>query len=150
MTKLIDKNKNGNGKGFDHQYEAKTINGDKVVIDSASGLMWQQSGSDNPMKYEAAKKWIDKLNQKGYAGFNDWRLPTIEETMSLMEPESMELYINPIFDKEQSWIWTADQVKGESRAAWVVDFEEADGSWRNVNHDSYVRAVRSGQSSYGG
>ena len=49
--------------------------------------MWQQSGSSERMQFEDAKKWITELNLKGFAGFNDWRLPTLEEAMSLMEPE---------------------------------------------------------------
>ncbi len=139
---------NKNGKGFYNKFEVKTITGDKVVFDSASELMWQQSGSDESMDYENAKKWIAKLNEKGYAGYKDWRLPTLEEAMSLMEREvKNDLYINPVFDSEQRWIWTADQVKGESWA-WVVGFGLGNCGDRGFyGYYGYVRAVRSGQSS---
>jgi hypothetical protein len=138
---------NPNGRGFANQYQLKTIQGDKVVMDQASGLVWQQGGSDKYMNFEAAKKWIENLNQQGYAGFKDWRLPTLEEAMSLMEPKRMngDLYLDPLFDKTQAWIWTADPVVG-SAAAWVVDFYDGHCSPDNL-HFHCVRAVRSGLSS---
>ncbi len=140
---------NPDGRGFKHQYKLQIIQGDKVVLDMASGLMWQQGGSSNQMDIKAAKKWIDDLNQRGYAGFKDWRLPTLEEAMSLMEREKMkgDLYIDPIFDKTQRYIWTADPVVG-SAAVWVVDFHPG-YCFPNYLHYNYVRAVRSGQSSQG-
>lgn len=67
--------------------------------------------------------------------------------MSLMEPEKKnDLYINPIFDDEQRWIWTADAFKGAAGEQWVVGFNFGlcDG-YSLSNH--YVRAVRFGQSS---
>ncbi len=146
---FFDKYKNENGSGFKHNYEIQTLNGDKVVIDQASGLMWQQGGSDKYMSYADTEKWIIDLNLKGYAGYKDWRLPTLEEAMSLMEPKEMngDLYIDPVFDKTQRWIWTADPVAG-SAAAWVVYFSNGNCNPNNLGDNSnYVRAVRSGLSS---
>ena len=143
---FFDSTKNEKGRGFANQYKAETIEVDKVVFDDASGLMWQQSGSPNYMEFDAAKKWIADLNKKGFAGFHDWRLPTLEEAMSLMEPAKNEngLYIDPIFDSNQKWIWTCDPVQGAS-SAWVVSF--SDGVCYYYQFFIYVRAVRFGQSS---
>ncbi|MCU0644134.1 MAG: TIR domain-containing protein [bacterium] len=139
---------NPNGSGFANQFESKTIQGDKVVLDNASGLMWQQSGSANYMNYEDAKKWTNDLNKIGYAGYSDWRFPTLEEAMSLMEPKQMNdnLYIDPKFDAMQWWIWTSDQPPGVSRA-WSVSFSDGGCSWGGFFDNSCVRAVRSGRSS---
>ena len=93
-----------------------------------------------------AKKYIENLNAKDFAGLRDWRLPTLEEAMSLMEPEKKngDLYIDPVFNKKQQWIGTADTVKGEPRA-WIVYF---DGGYcycsSYLYFTNYVRAVRSG------
>ncbi len=83
------------------------------------------------------------LNQEKYAGYSDWRLPTLAEAKSLLEPNKdkmSNLFINHIFDSKQKWIWTSD-LHSASRA-WVVDFD--DGSCGNVNFNdsNYVRAVR--------
>ena len=142
---------NSKGEGFNNLFEARQIKGDKIVIDFACSLMWQQGGSTEAMKYENAKEWLEKLNKKGFAGFHDWRLPTLEEAMSLMESKkkSRNLHIDPAFDKRQQWIWTADRVAGvRLKLAWVVDF--AGGCYGNVIDDSlyYVRAVRFGQLSF--
>ncbi len=102
------------------------------------------------MIFEEARQWIDALNQKGYAGFKDWRLPTLEEAMSLMEPRKNKnyLYIDPIFDATQRWIWTSDQIQGGVGRQWVVRFHSGDCYDYNFDYyDGYVRAVRFRQSS---
>ena len=85
-----------------------TIKGDKVVIDHTTGLMWHQSGSYKNMSWKRAKKWVGELNKQGYAGFLDWRLPTLEEAVSLLEQneKSGNQFIDPVFDKTQWSIWT--------------------------------------------
>ncbi len=142
-------NKSGD---FSNKYEAKIINGENVVIDHATGLMWHQSGSEKYMTYDKAKQWIDELNRRGYAGYSNWRLPTLEEGASLLESRKMngDLYIDPKFSAKQNWIWTGDTKSGES-LVWVVFFRMGygrvyGGMGRNdVDINSYVRPVRSGQ-----
>ncbi len=146
--KLFDSDWNKTSKGFNNQLEATTIKGKKIVSDKNSGLMWQQGGSSEYVNYEKAEKYIQDLNEKNYAGFNDWRLPTLEQAMSLMEPEKKNkgLYIDPLFDTQQEWIWTCDPVKGEPLRVWVVGFSSGYCSHDHRAYgDDYVRAVRSGQ-----
>ncbi|MBD3305678.1 TIR domain-containing protein, partial [candidate division KSB3 bacterium] len=47
-----------------------------VVLDHATGLMWQKSGSTTYMSYGKAQKYVKELNHKQFAGYSDWRLPT--------------------------------------------------------------------------
>jgi hypothetical protein len=141
---FFDTNWNKEGQGLFHLYELREIKGSEVIIDHATGLMWQQSGSSR-MKYADAEKYIRDLNAKRFAGYNDWRLPTLEEAMSLMEKHG-NLYIDPLFDQTQMWIWTVD--KESAGVAWVVYFNY--GSCYHYDVDIYlyyVRAVRGGQSS---
>lgn len=133
------------GSGFDNKFEQK-ISG-KVVYDQASGLMWQQSGSDKYLTYDKAMAYIERLNNDHFAGYSDWRLPTLEEAMSLMEPPeiyfdlSRELFfIDQLFDKTQRWIWTSDIHKAAS--AWMVSFYYGLCSNYYFNNNCYVRAVR--------
>ena len=89
-----------------NNYELKTINNDKVVIDHATGLMWLQSGTVKYLNHEKSMHLLEKINDKGYAGHNDWRLPTLEEAVSLLESDKNNgLFIDPVFDKFQSSIW---------------------------------------------
>ncbi len=71
--------------------------------------MWHQSGSTGlGITWQKAEEWIEKLNKSRYAGFRNWRLPTLEEAASLLKPgkEGSVLYIDPIFDSTQKYIWT--------------------------------------------
>jgi hypothetical protein len=119
----------------------------EVVIDHATGLMWQQSGSDKHLSYAKVKKYVKKLNDNQFAGYNDWRLPTIPELISLLERDKQknDLHINPIFDKKQIWCWSADQRVSSLGSAWDVSFRYGDVSWYYLSHLSYVRVVRSWQ-----
>jgi len=118
-------------------------NGDGTITDHATGLMWPKSGSYNPLTYKNAKAYIEELNSKKFAGHSDWRLPTVDELKSLLtqEKQSNELYINPIFDRKQSWYWTSDNLASDK--AWDVLFTKGLVSFRNFISTCHVRAVRS-------
>jgi len=136
-----------------HDYNLKTISGDKVVVDNATGLMWHQCGSSKAtVSRKVVEDWMRSLNSRGYAGYHDWRLPTVEEAASLLESSTKKaidkklganrLYIDPVFCNKQKWLWTGDRRHG-SKVAWGVDFYLAyvkRGKWLSVN---YVRPVRS-------
>ena len=128
-----------------HSYVLKEINGDKMVIDHATGLMWHQSSSDENMEWDDAKKWVRELNVRGYSGYNDWRLPTVEEAASLLEPDNKDggLYIDPVFSNYQERIWTGDE-NGQV-GAWGVYFGGGLVFWVNFASVFYVRPVRSGK-----
>ncbi len=136
---------NPNGRGILHHYERKSIAGDCIVMDHATGLMWHQSGSDGSLRYKKAQEWLDDLNRRGYAGYSDWRLPTLEEGASLLEnsEKNGNLYIDPVFSSKQSWIWTGDFYS--TGGSWVVDFGlgYVDGYSRGARH--CARPVRSGK-----
>ncbi len=143
---FYDMYKNPEGKNFEHRYNLRGIGDNRIIIDEATGLMWQQGGSESSIKYEDAEEMIRKHNEYSLAGFNDWRLPTLEEAMSLMEPKKQNgLYINPIFNSKQRWVWMSDLFQGVSEGAWVVDFGSG-CNWTALDDDSYVRAVRTEQS----
>jgi hypothetical protein len=129
-----------------HDYNPKAIRGDKVVVDSATGLMWHQSGSDEYMKWNKAKEWIEDLNsEEGYAGYQDWRLPTVDEAASLLESgkKNGNQFIDPAFSKNQRWICTGDKFEFEdgTEVAWHVHF--LNGHVGRFYISSYVRPVRS-------
>jgi PKD repeat protein/uncharacterized protein (UPF0548 family) len=137
-----------------HDYELKSSDGEKVVIDHATGLMWHQSGSVDTMEWNTIfglnpKKWLKKLNRRGYAGYHDWRLPTVEEAASLLESSEKngKLYIDPLFSDKQWYIWTGDKKNG-SEAVWCVRFVRFDSGvscnyLHSLSYDGFVRPVRS-------
>ncbi len=136
-----------------HNYEMKSINEEATVIDYATGLMWHQSGSELEMDWKKAKQWVVDLNKKKYAGYEDWRLPTVEEATSLlaMAKNEADLYIDAIFDKKQIGIWTGDENDSASYldGAWSIRFSGGYGGgnvcWCYDNAINFVRPVRSNQ-----
>jgi hypothetical protein len=133
-----------------NSYENKSENGDSVVIDHTTGLIWHQSGSDEIMDWHNAKQWVKDLNDKGYAGYSDWRLPTVEEAISLLEPDknASDLYIDQVFDAKQTGIWTGDENDSASYldGVWSVRFGGGYGGgntcWVYDNAKNHVRPVR--------
>jgi hypothetical protein len=82
---------NDTGHGIAHAYEARLLGTAVVVVDQATGLMWQKFGrtdryADNSR--QGAEAYVAGLNESGFAGFRDWRLPTLEEAMSLMTDDA--------------------------------------------------------------
>lgn len=126
-----------------HDYVLKIIGDDKVVIDHATELMWHQSGSTYGMNWEKAKRWVKLLNKRGYAGYYDWRLPTVEEAASLLDSsKNNDRFVDPLFDKTQGWIWTGDNYY-RLDAAWRVDFFSGLVDWDIYYYAFYhVRPVR--------
>ena len=39
------------------------------------------------MNYEKVQEYMTDLNRRKVGGFDDWRLPTLEEAMTLMQPQ---------------------------------------------------------------
>ncbi len=132
-------NKSGN---FKNHFEVRTIGKDQIVVDFATGLIWHQVGSEKYMKMAGVEGWLADLNKKGYAGFSDWRLPTLAEAASLLENQEsgFGLFIDPVFSSEQSYIWTGDTF-GKDRA-WVIDYYSGDVNQVTLTTMVYVRPVR--------
>jgi hypothetical protein len=130
-------------------------NGDGTITDNRTGLMWQKSGSSRAKSWKRARTYVKQLN-KGFAGYSDWRLPTIEELASLVEREKVNgvLHIDPIFYNKQKSCWSADKGPrvGSYNApqVWSVNFREGTLGltllpiWHAATPTHcYVRAVRS-------
>lgn|GEM_PF-659712 len=133
-------NKTGN---FRNHFELQVINTQKVVIDYATGLMWLHGGSRDYMDYSKIQGWIDSLNRAKYAGFSDWRVPTLEEVASLLENKEnrYNLFIDTVFSSVQKYIWTCDTFSNNK--AWLIDFYGGDANPIEKTVNAFVRPVRS-------
>jgi len=120
-------------------------NEDGTVTDGKTGLMWQKSYEIRENIVEI-REYVGWLNQNKFAGFSDWRVPTLNEIASLVEKKSSaklnsgrENYLDAIFDaRPYCWyLWSADRLPegyllayiGEARCgiAPAGDHYQADG-----------------------
>ena len=123
-----------------HNFERS---GDETVTDSDTRLMWQQSGSPFQLQWHQAWDYVDRLNTERFAGHRGWRLPTIDELITLLRdiPRAGDDCIAPIFDQSRIWLWSCD--RRSFTAAWYVSSDMGFVAWQDVTANFYVRAVRS-------
>lgn len=132
-----ERNKFGNFQNDFHD------NNDGTVTDKVTRLVWQKSGSKPQLSFDEAHIYILKLNRSRFAGFNDWRLPTVEELASLLENRKMNgnLYINCVFSEDKWWCWSGD--RRSEYMPWYVSFDRGKFRWvSTMLSGPCVRAVR--------
>lgn len=113
-----------------------------TVLDLATGLMWQRGGF-NLTALRTMQKNVSEVNQQAYAGYSDWRLPTMEEALSLLEPGRNEdgLHLHPCFSKEQPFIFLANT--RQPGGFWFMDFNQGKVYWASgVNPGGFGRFCR--------
>jgi serine/threonine-protein kinase len=112
-----------------------------VVTDRTTNLVWQQSGSETLLQWEQAKQYITKLNLQKFGEYDRWRLPTINEILSLLNPPppGEDFCFQSQISSVQKWIWSGDT--RSKRAAWFVDVEMGFVSSRDLLDSYYVKAV---------
>ncbi len=71
-----------------NRFVVKTIGGDDVVVDRATGLTWARDGNEAGCYSGGVLNWVNCLSwARGldFAGFTDWRLPNILELGSIID-----------------------------------------------------------------
>lgn len=138
---FYDKQWNPGGKGLTYPYQVQARSNTVVLMNEASGLMWQKGGSILPMVYADAWQYVNRLNEDNFAGFNDWRLPTAEEAMSLMEPLAPGgVHINEAFQRGVNFIWTSD--RSTDGRVWMLYFYDGRIVTESESFNAWVRVVR--------
>lgn len=122
------------------------VNGDGTVTDTETGLMWQQDET-GWMDWESALSYCENLE---LAGYDDWRLPNINELQSLVDYSTknpaIDTYAFPNATSSIYWSSTTYSIHiGHTGDASIVDFGSGlvYGLYKSFNQ--YVRAVRIGQ-----
>ncbi len=133
---------NPTGIGKTHKYEATPDS--HIIKDITTGLFWEKAGSEMPLTFERIQDYVQQLNERKVGGISTWRLPTLEETMSLIDPKenSNGLHIDSIFNAKQQGIWTSDFYS--STEPWVSDLKfgfSTPGSVKTKGMSAFVRAV---------
>jgi hypothetical protein len=123
-------------------------NGDGTVTDTDTGLMWQQEMAPQSYTWQEALNYCESLL---LAGYEDWRLPSVNELQSLVDYSRYDPAIDPVFVYHNIdrlyWSSTTDIRNSSGAGARVVDFCDGtsySGGYKSSS-DYFVRAVRGGQ-----
>ena len=86
------------GEWLDVKYnnELQASLADEVVVNNTTGLMWQDSQVNSSVRF-GWQQAIDYCENLSHAGFDDWRLPNVNE-LSYVLP-------NNVFTYRPRWIW---------------------------------------------
>ena len=133
-------------------------NGDLTVTDNLTGLVWSKDANSagSAMKWQAALDYIKHLNDQQYLGYNDWRLPNINELASLYI-NGYGGFVNIPYSMTNGWIgsdsyWSSSTFLDSPDKAMVRNlYNYVYLSNNYVSNDSkssdyYVWPVRGGQS----
>ncbi|CCQ90736.1 hypothetical protein NITGR_360074 [Nitrospina gracilis 3/211] len=130
-------------------------NGNETVSDAHNNLMWKKSDSFAEYGYGInwfeANDYIEELNEKKFAGFDDWRLCSFEEakrmfsfTVSNSDKDGAEIHIDPLFAQGGGHnTWTYEEKPDYQQYAMIFSYVTGNEKWeRKDNEYCHVRAVR--------
>lgn len=129
-----------------------------AVIDQKTKLMWAinphiSANFPNPAKamtWQEARDWLKYVNRRGWCGYKDWRLPTVEELKTLMLPKKQHDFFmrQDVFTDISAGIygvWSSSSYADYGNYAWFVNFNSSNVGGNYKTYSYYVRVVRSGQ-----
>jgi serine/threonine-protein kinase len=113
----------------------------QTVEDPSTGLTWQRGGSPFALDWHQAGEFIAQLNRDGFGGRRDWRLPTIAELITLLQPNptGSEHCLPPVFDRRPQRLWSCDRRAYTS--AWYVDLDIGFVAWQDLSCQNAIKAV---------
>ncbi|GEM_PF-2118073 len=110
-------------KPEEERFKIINLNGKEVILDSQSGIIWQN-------EYSKEYDWTDAMvhcERSEYAGFSDWRMPNMYELSSLINYKYERLAEFPLTETLSSenstltWSSTTNPFSG-SPSAYGIDF----------------------------
>ena len=128
----------------------QTIGGDDIVIDRATGLMWAGDGNEAGCYNGLDNYWSDILaytESLTFAGFSDWRVPNINELLSITNRGLVAPSISepPFSNTLGIYYWSSTTYLTNTILAICVHFGNNNTSAKHKNIDtSQLRAVRGG------
>jgi hypothetical protein len=134
--------------------DAKWEDGWRMVRDNNSGLVWEVKSPDQAdvnyksdrYSWDDAKAYIERLNNRGYGGFSDWRLPNREELRTIVNYNDtvpavdLEYFPNVIPD----FYWSSDPYAADPKMIWGIYFAYGCAICYLEKSQFFVRAVRGG------
>lgn len=103
-------------------------NNDETVTDHKTGLVWQRTDDGQKRDWDTAVQYCLDLS---LAGLTDWRLPSMDELLTIVDYALYFPAINSVFDSYDDSYWSST----------VHAFYQVDGRWPVRFTDGYAAAM---------
>ena len=126
-----------------------------TVSDTRNNLMWTKIDSFHEYGYGItwyeAHDFCEELNERKFAGFDDWRLPGFDEVKALFcfdrsnnDKDGAEVHIDPAFETGGGDnTWTYEEKPDYHQYAMKFSFVTGNEKWEHKDNEySHARAVR--------
>ncbi len=129
-------------------------NGDGTVTDTEAGFMWKQTdGFQDESIFHTWMKaydYVRELNNVKFAGYLDWRMPTLEEAesiydenTSIRDSDRFDIFIDPAFSPGGGYTtWTCDLRPHNGAIIFYYRYGHANINNRDDPSKDSIRAVR--------
>ena len=118
----------------------------EAVRDKSTGLVWERSPALEMSDWEMAQR---RCSSSHAGGSTDWRVPTVQELATLVEPSSIEVKLpsdHPFANVEASIYWSSTERRGNRAYASFVSFSSGKSATLEKYMPSFVWCVRGGMS----
>jgi hypothetical protein len=114
-----------------------------IIKDPRTNLMWEDTPHVRETKITQSRA-IHYCGELKLGDFEDWRLPTIHELLTIVDYKRVSPALPKAFSyvEKESFYWTKTSVADESDAFWGVNFKRGASSKASEYYDRYARCVR--------
>ena len=144
-----------NGGLVEEEVPSFIDNGDGTISDTQANLMWKKDDSFKEYGYGInwfeAQDYCEMLNEKQFAGYDDWRLPSGEEaksvfsfTQSNTDKDGAETHISELFEPGGGHnTWTYEEKPDYEQYAQKFSFITGNDMWEHKDNEySHCRVTR--------
>lgn len=117
-----------------------------MLKDPATNLIWEDTYhvEETKLNYAQAATYCSELH---LGGFEDWRIPTLKELMTIIDYNRYKpaIFREFRFVEKETLYWSNTRYVRNADEYWGVVFKDGSTSNASETYDRYVRCVKNAQ-----